>query len=276
MKTRNRHPTVRLAALLALIFSILSWPARAQFTLASLNCLRLASPQTQVGKYQGLKNFFETANPNAPYGVIVLQEVMRNADLGALAPDPPGTYVYNFTEPPLGPGTYKERYAFLVLDNGSLNANLNNLVTTTVQGFSRPPTGIAIRETNGNRCTWVVNYHAVFGRRVQQRLAEAALMPLVFQQFAQAVPNCQRIVIAGDWNLPAASISQQAHINNIQPNIRTSLKRNGDLSEPYDHFVAANGVNLNNVQVSGVQNAQERREWRDNISDHLPITCEVD
>lgn len=275
MKTCDcRSRTVRIAALLALALLTLGGTARAQFSLASLNCLHLGwgSQQNQTAKDIALRNFFTPPNQSPPYDVIVLQEVMSSANrvnVGNVVA--PGIYQVEVTDP-LGPGSYKERYAFLVNRN---NVGLGRGAQSMTPGFSRPPTGIAIME--GGRCTWVINYHAIFGRSKAQRLAEARLIPLVINEFLGKDVRCDRVVIAGDWNLSALEVATSTGLNitRISPILPTSLKRTGELSQPYDHFLAGGRANLSNVQVSGPRNQQLRQQWRQQVSDHLPITCTV-
>ena len=272
MKIHDRRPrTARAAALLVLALSAASGMARAQlFTLSSQNCLHLGwgNPGYQANKNGILQAFF------GGFNVIVLQEVMAQANVGNVTP---GTHVFAVT-PIQGPGTYKEAYAFLVQNT----LNLTPPQITTVGGFSRPPAGVAI--VTGGICTWVVDYHAVYGRSINTRRAEVGLIPQVYAQFAAAPVNgqpCPRVVIAGDWNLAANDPVFQGFINagwniSVTPNAPTTLTRAGGPSQPYDHFLAENGVvTLVAPQVLAPPVPMNTLAWRQQVSDHLGIACAI-
>ena len=252
--------TVALTALLA------ATPARSQLSLASLNCLHLGQgkPAYQLNKEAILKIFLNG------YDVVLLQEVMRQADLADVTPGAYRFLVSNLQ----GKGTYKEAYGFLV--RATLPST--NVYYSDVLGFSRTPAGILV-DSNGVG-TWLINYHAIFGV-IKDRRDEVRLMRQVYQDFQNTQYNGQnfsRAVIGGDWNLGAndqafADLSHGWPIS-VQPNVQTSLKRNGDPSQPYDHFLwDTTAVNVTSPAV--IAPPGPAPGWRQQVSDHLGISCVV-
>ena len=267
-KNDRRIRTARAAALLTLMLFAFSGAARAlQFTLASQNCLRLGQGKkvNQTNKNKILRNLF------AGYDVIVLQEVMAQANLGQVTP---GTHQYIVTKLQ-GPGSYKEAYAFLV--KSSINASPP--YTTKVRGFMRPPAGVLV--TTGGVSTWVVDYHAVHGNRKSLRTAEVKLIPQVHQEFQSLLVNGvkhNRVIFGGDWNLKANDPVFQSFTNvAVQPNKPTSMKRNGAPNHPYDHFLwVPKLLKVTNPDKIPIPNPPgSEKNWRKEVSDHVGIACKV-
>ena len=244
-------------ALAALVVIVAHQSASAQFTVLSQNTLHLGWGKVpyQTNKNAYLFNTVIRTNPNPPvFDVVILQEVMQQANLAALSQQfLPGAYTVVQT-PALGPGNYKETYGFLVrvAAQGYTCCNIipkptgQTYHTYTGGGFSRPPSGVLVQSANNT--TWVINYHAMFGA-VGARRTEVSKVALAVPQF-QALPmgnpanQYPRYVVGGDWNFP---ISDQvfAYINgqlggnlNGQPTGLTSIKPRGvGLSSSYDHFL---------------------------------------
>lgn len=255
-----------LAALLAAPSS-----AAAQFTLGSFNTLHLGQGRApyQVNKEAILRNLF------TPYDVVMLQEVMTQANLANVTP--PGTHFFLAT-PVQGPTTYKEAYAFLV--RNTLTAATPAIITG-VGGYARPPAGVLLNQ-NGTT-TWVVDYHAVYGNSIATRRNEVSRWPAVilgFQALMVGGVTHPRVVMGGDWNLAANDPAFTA-VNPgpflVQPTTRTSLKRNGGLSQPYDHFLwDPNVVTIPVTQVVAPPNPPgSTLGWRQQVSDHLGIAALV-
>ncbi|HEX3553783.1 MAG TPA: hypothetical protein VIA62_11205 [Thermoanaerobaculia bacterium] len=270
MEIRDCRPrtagTAPIAALLVLALLTSSGAAHGDFTLASQNCLHLGwgKQAYQTKKNNLLKHFYK----NVGYDVIVLQEVMRQADIGLMNP---GDYWVTNTIVQ-GASTYKEAYTFLVSKAKftTLRAAPTARISTT-PGFSRPPAGIRIRE--GNSCTWVLAYHAIFGRKAD-RLKEVKKVREVYDEFSKLDRACQHVVIAGDWNLAAKEIEDFFGNMNIDvvPTERTSLNPKGERSEPYDHCLAtAKVINASNVLMPSIGT----KRWRKEVSDHLGIGCRI-
>jgi hypothetical protein len=267
--------TLVAAAIAALVAAALATatPAIADVKLASLNTLHLGQGSTayQDNKQQILAQLFST------FDVIVLQEVMAQADLAQVTP---GSHFF-VTTPLQGPGTYKEAYAFLV--RTGLAVASGAALITPVAGYSRPPAGILVGDAGV--WTWIIDYHAVYGRTIGVRRAEVSRTRAVYQGFQATAVNGQtfaRAVMAGDWNLGAQDRAFQDLARGgwplaVQPMSRTSLKRNGGLSQPYDHFVwDTTALSLGNTQVIAVPNPPgSQLGWRQQVSDHLGISTLV-
>ncbi len=265
MKATLVSLTLALAALLA------PASAAAQLTVGSFNTLHLGQGPVayQTNKQAILKNLF------AGYDVVLLQEVMAQANLGNVTP---GSHFFVATAVQ-GPTTYKEAYAFLV--RTSLSVAGNAAVLTGVGGYARPPAGVLVNQ--GGTWTWFIDYHAVYGRSLSARRNEVSRWPAVYQGFQTLVVNgaqFPRAVMGGDWNLGAGDPAFTA-VNpgtfSVQPTTKTSLKRNGGLSQPYDHFLwDTAAVTVTATQVVAPPNPPgSTLGWRQQISDHLGISAIV-
>ena len=261
-----------LVAALGFLAAGLAASPTAAFSLASQNCLHLGWGQEvpQQNKKDILQKLFTN------FDVVVLQEVMAQANLANVTP---GNHTFIVTAPQ-GPGTYKEAYGFLLRKSLTTASTM----TSTVPGFSRPPVGILLQA--GGNWTWVIDYHAVYGHSIAMRRAEVSRIQLVYQGFQTTVVNGQifpRAVIGGDWNLAANDQTFQNFILggwpiNVQPTNRTSLKRNGGPSQPYDHFLwDPTAVVVTNWTLIPVPDPPgSDLAWREQVSDHLGIACFVD
>jgi hypothetical protein len=279
-------------ALAALLVIVAHQSAFAQFTVLSQNTLHLGWGKAP---YQTNKNaylFNNVIGVPANFDVVILQEVMAQADLAALATQfLPGTYNVVQTAP-LGPGTYKETYGFLVrvAAQGNVCCNITqttngqNYHTYTGAGFSRPPSGVLVQAGVNN--TWVINYHAIFGAVGTRRSEVSKVAPVIlqFQALNMGTANQQypRYIVGGDWNFPA---TDQAFTNikngllgsniMVQPTALTSLKPRGvGLSQSYDHFLwDANLVTCNNPAV--MPDNGSLPTFRLTFSDHLGVRINV-
>lgn len=281
-------------ALAALLVIVAHQNASAQFTVLSQNTLHLgwgAVPyQTNKNNYM----FNNVIGVPANFDVVILQEVMQQANLAALTNQfLPGTHNVVQTAP-LGPGSYKETYGFLVRVPTQANACCNITPTPTGQnshtytgaGFSRPPSGVLVQAPNNT--TWVINYHAIYGS-VPARLAEVSRVAAVILQFqglnmgnpGQPYP---RYVVGGDWNFPAADQAFTNITNGLLPGVNimvlptvlTSIKRGGvGMSQPFDHFLwDANVVTCNGAAVMPVPGGN-LPVFRQTFSDHLGVRINV-
>ena len=280
-------------ALAALLVMVVCQSASAQFTLLSQNTLHLGWGQPA---YQTNKNnymFNNVIGVPANFDVVILQEVMQQANLANITNGfLPGTYNVVQTGP-LGPGNYKETYGFLVRVPAGGNACCTIVPTPTGQnyytyvgaGFSRPPSGVLVRAPNNN-VTWVINYHAMFGAVGVRRTEVSRVGPVIlqFQALNMGNPAQQypRYVVGGDWNFPA---TDQAFTNianalggganvQIQPTGLTSIKPRGvGMSSSYDHFLwDSNIVTCANNAIMPVANLPT---FRTTFSDHVGVRIDV-
>ena len=286
-----RFSRIAVAALLAIAAH---QNVSAQFTVLSQNTLHLGWGKAP---YQLNKNTYLFNQILIPgnFDVVILQEVMQQANLATItAGFMPGTYNVVQTVP-LGPGTYKETYGFLVRVPAGGNACCTIVQTPTGQnshtyiggGFSRPPTGVLVQPPNNN-VTWVINYHAMFGNVGQRRTEVSRVAPAIlqFQALNMGNPAAQypRYVVGGDWNFP---VTDQAFTNiantlggganvQVQPTGLTSIKPRGvGMSSSYDHFLwDSNLVTCANYAVMAVPGGN-LPNFRLTFSDHVGVRIDV-
>lgn len=240
------------------------------FVMISQNTLHYGWGGAKPTKEKALRQQFE----NELADVIVLQEVMNDTRLSKLVPNN-GQYTI-LTSNLKGRGGYLEMYAFII-DDDLEPADLYDY-TDSNNDFSRPPSGVMLQPQSGEP-TWVLDYHAIFGKSIGVRRAEAAAMVDVVRAFEATKVNgikTDRIVIGGDWNLPTTDKGFAA-LKGIgydgAPNVLTSLTPKGQPSSAYDHFFFDSGE----VTVSNEQRITPANKlwWRQNVSDHMGISCEV-
>lgn len=280
------------AALLAagLFMGALAAPraeAQPTFSLLSANCLHLgwSNWPYQRNKYQVLQGVFNG------FDVSILQEVMRQANMTCALPGATVNLNGTCTAPALGNffalvtpvqgrTTYREAYAAIVRNNFVVTGGAIQIYGGPL-AFSRPPGAILLQ--SGLNWTWIANYHAPFGKNLGSQRAETAQMATVansvanyFQTLNVGGQTYTRLVFGGDWNLNA----NDQGFNNLRaanftmgPNVQTSLTPGGGLSQPYDHFAWSNNVVVQNARVTTIPITTG--QWRTQVSDHLPIQCQV-
>jgi hypothetical protein len=276
---RTHSRTRPLAALAALLLA-LALPTEStgkSFEILSQNLLRLGQGDTahKTRKYKYFQNdVFEN------YEVVLMQEVMRQADMNRIDP---GGYSWYMTGLK-GRSTYKEAYGFLIKTpaNGGFNVAGNGWVDydDVNDWFERPPSGILV--LSGDDPIWLVNYHAIFNL-VGPRTVEVGHMANVYSYFhgrSHGGESSNRVVIAGDWNFPAHHRAfnplRQAIGANVQirPNEKSSLNSKGRVTSRYDHFVWE-GNDLHTAEVVDPPIGVNKRTFRERYSDHLGIDAFV-
>ncbi len=245
----------------------------AQTTLASQNTLHLSDSKRGAEKRKFIKA------QDGDYKINLLQEVMKTANLKLVTPGQPGDYLVQDTGLK-GESSYKERYA-IIFDKAYQPANTGGkMVDYPAKGFSRPPSGSMLQV--GTDYIWFVDFHAIFGKNAGLRRAEATKMATVYNWFAARTENGQttdKIVMAGDWNLPAgdtgfASLKALSTTMTILPNLASSLTKNGTPSEAYDHFVWDSAKVSITKATCGILPISKSVAWfRKNVSDHRGVMC---
>lgn len=227
---------------------------------------------------QGLVAPAAGAPPTIPNGVLMLQEVMANANTGLLMA---GAAPYGCaagtcqvqTTTPAQRGWYRETYTFFISNVTQIfNAGPAILPCAgpTCPGFARPPA--ALQLGTANAAYTFVNFHAIWGQSQQQRLNEAAAMG---HFLANTYVQAGAVVIAGgDWNLPAPTVAAQLGVapNCIQPAVLTTVTPTFQLSSSYDHFLFMNGLNcVPNLAITVYPSVPPYQNWRNVVSDHIGI-----
>ncbi|HEY6213481.1 MAG TPA: endonuclease/exonuclease/phosphatase family protein [Vicinamibacterales bacterium] len=242
-------------------------PVSADFTMISQNLWRFGH---RVGATDRDRTFKREVSGG---DVVVVQELMDPIQLGNLNP---GNHVY-LVSALLGRGTYREAYGFLV--RNTLGHGQVVTYADPNDDFEREPSFIEIRPP-GRQTTWVGNVHVIFARRrrIARRQAEVRALPAAINA---ATTNARRVVVGGDWNLPAthaAFDTLRGAGYTISPNDRTTLVIGGRQVSRYDHFASSPAVRVTGqatINPSTLNRALDLPTWRTNISDHLGITCNV-
>lgn len=247
-------------------------PALADFCMLTQNALHLgwgaiAYKDAKRAAFQGIFG---------DYDVVALQEVMDPAEPARLAP-------HGFTatiSAAKGKSSYREHYAMLTRD-AAMRVLEHADYPDAAESFARPPFGVAVEDKDRGRF-WLVAIHAVFGSQgLEPRRQEVSAMAQVVDFYSERLlsdgTRIGRVVVAGDWNLPAtddsfAALEQAIPGTQAAPNLKTSLNMRGEYASPYDHFVW-------NRQVMSVDFAAESREtggfliedYRKSVSDHAGV-----
>jgi hypothetical protein len=273
--------------------------AHAQFTLFSQNALHLGWGKDPY--YTNKNNYLTTCvisigtctgTANTP-DVAIIQEVMNGNEVATLYATP-GTYQVYVSELQ-GHSSYVEAYSFLVRAVTTTNTCCSITRTTgnsvlvkyTGGGFSRPPIGLVVAQAGKE--SWVIDYHAVFGkvpaRRTEVSNIGSAILAFQATQMDATTPHAVKaFVVGGDWNFPhddpafGAIQSKVGVPILIAPTGLTSLKPGGTgLSSAYDHFVWAPSLvtgttpKIWDPPPGGVTLPQ----FRNGFSDHLGISISV-
>lgn len=302
------HGLVQAIAVLAVLAALPS-AARADFVLISQNALHLGYGNSKISNYISKKNdFLQTYFSKAD--VVVIQEVMKPADpLPATAAAPnrftPATYSYwpatasadNW--PNLkGLSKYKEAYA-LLYNPATMNLLCTHPAPATLSGvtFERPPDAYLVQSTTStlpttqqSKPTWIVNFHAVWGNSVGGRVAEAKAVG-VFAMSLRTMqcgtyPKTDRVILAGDWNLPAHQVKDALQSVNafptapltVAPTGETTVNPQGTTASAYDHFVFDGKITAvpGSVKIFDPTTASITLHYfRHNVSDHLGITIKI-
>jgi hypothetical protein len=251
----------------------------ATLAVSSQNCLHLSDSAKGATKRATIKE------QNASYGVNLLQEVMKSADLSQVTPTPTvGSYKVQASELK-GKSSYKEKYA--IIYDATYTAitpdTMENYPSPGAAAYARPPAGSLLKVGTGH--IWFIDFHAIWGKSVGERRSEALAMSKVYNYYVNLTVSSvktDKVVIAGDWNL-APSDSGFADLKKINPGkmlidpaVDTSLTKQGDPSESYDHFVGNTAVvSIGGCALTPLPSGKNTKWWRDNVSDHRGVKCTI-
>ncbi|HET9638390.1 MAG TPA: hypothetical protein VFP12_04210 [Allosphingosinicella sp.] len=280
---------IRRALLAALLLAVpqLAEAVTVTFTVQTQNVLRFGHGRRLATQCTAI----DTLAPQVDF--IVMQEVMaagypceaayNNKGVNGARP-------VNFSYRPSGykgQSSYVEYYGILYRTAAAggrtvtvayLDQNDN---LGTYANFARPPYGARFRVTDtatNQACNvWIVDFHAVFGKTIAGRRAEAEAMETVYNNLRGL--NNGAVLIVGDWNLDAVDdafdwVDSVANQASIDPNVQTSLTRAGLPSSEYDHAVSQKGPPMSVAQITTYP-ASPYVTWRNDVSDHLGVRLNV-
>ena len=259
-----------IKALLLLLLPFFVWAGG--LTIKSWNLLHL-SQKTLLKKDAPFISDYLSRND---FDVLVVEEVVDKKALSILTNK---KVLYSRRT---GRGRYKEYIAFVVgegLEKESLKV-FNYYDTHDT--FERDPAMLAI----GNRFG-VVGVHLLYGKRkhgnvelTEREIRGLANMLRYFSRKSGIPEN--RIVVAGDFNLPASTIqgivgSGQKVLIEEGTTVSTSKKRIA--AHDYDHFVIPGSLRVERAFVDygvlGDKSVEKRKWFRRHVSDHYPISIKV-
>ncbi len=266
------------------------------FKILSQNTYNLGRYENKEKKYEGLKNRIAEAD------MTMLQEVRRTANLSKVLPknykfrykaglqvledEVNGIYDLNLK----GFNTHKEAYVSVYnpervqilcyIDTKAINA-----WRPITGNMARPPDLALVQFTKDQGQTyespiWLMNFHAIFGKRVQGRREEAAAVDqlvaeiqrtqfttgeqdfecVVFQpegdQSVSALGDTTTfpIIVAGDWNLSKDKVVSSApawQARSVLVEGKTTVNKTGCRVSPYDHFATSGTSNEFVVNIFG-------------------------
>lgn len=239
----------------------------ADITIASWNLLHLSAKTLQKKDSQFIAQYLRK------YDLFVIEEVMDKKALNALTTK---KVLYSRRT---GRGRYKEYIAFVVSGN-LLKERLRVFnYYDSHDTFERDPAMLAVGDRFG-----VVGVHLLYGKRkhgnvelTKREIRGLANMRKYFSKKSGIPEN--RIVVAGDFNLPASTIQnivshEQKVLIEEGTTVSTSKKRIA--AHDYDHFVIPHDMRIKKAfvdyEVLGDDRSVKHRTWfRKKVSDHYPI-----
>jgi len=290
--------TCARTARLGLAFAAALLPAVAQaqsFVLMTQNMLRFGHGSRLENQCKAI------AKASLKVDIIVLQEVMTNGypcigtnnnnDV-----DMPVPANFRYVTSPAKGEKYVEYYGILYRYTPRNNIQITNpgnkVVDFQWKEFIRPPYAVFFNvKSKEKTCkVWVVDFHSIFGKKIEERQKEVKEMGKVYTYLMGR--DGGKVIMAGDWNLPTVDLTGFDWVANkpakIDPNVLTSLTRDGTASSAYDHaintFAPSNSPVTINEPSSGwvyvgtstsPPSPSDLAEWRAKVSDHMGVIGDV-
>jgi hypothetical protein len=242
------------------------------FTIKSWNLLHLSQKTLQKKDTQFISKYFGKNN----YDVFVIEEVLDKKALGFLTTK---KVLYSRRS---GRGRYKEYIAFIVSDKYRECDLRIFTYYDTHDTFERDPAMLAIGKSWG-----VVGAHLYHGKRkngnVELTKREIRALANMLKYFSKksGIPK-KRIIIAGDFNLPAYIIRKIIHKTQevlIEEGTTVSTSKRKLAAHDYDHFIIPKelaGKAFVDYEVLGSDKSVKKRKWfRKKVSDHYPIVLHI-
>lgn len=150
--------------------------------------------------------------------------------------------------------------------------------------FERDPSMLAIAKRFG-----VIGVHLYYGKRkngstvLTQKEIRALSNMLKYFSKKSGIPE-DRIVIAGDFNLPGSTIQSiipKEQVVLIEEGTTVSTSKKRIAAHDYDHFIVHKNVRVKQASVDysvlgGDYSVKHRKWFRKKVSDHYPIVSSLD
>ncbi len=235
--------------------------------IVSWNLLHLSSKTLHKKDSQFIRQYLRK------HDLIVVEEVLDKKALSSLTTK---KVLYSRRS---GRKRYKEYIAFIVGGDFSKERLRVFNYYDTHDTFERDPAMHAIGNKFG-----IVGVHLIYGKRKNGRLEltkrEIRGLANILKYFSKKsrVPE-NRIIVAGDFNLPASTIQRIIGSGQkvlIEEGTTVSTSRKRIAAHDYDHFIIPGSLLVERAFVDygvfGNDKSVEKRKWfRKHVSDHYPI-----
>ena len=268
----------RFAFLIVLLSALFPRPVDAQEYIASWNIQNLG--------WNNNKNYVALGVIGAHFDFIAVQEVMNEEGIkgfrNALEAET-GTAWLKTCSHLVGRGSYQEMYCFIWKEDSFTLEGGETVFFDNRDVFAREPYSAVFKSATGFRFV-ATSIHAIYGRNVAQRQAEAQALREYYDWLAQEFPDAP-VFLIGDFNLaptnPAwAPLGEVMHPL-IQEGATTISTIDGRFANLYDNIWVPADQTLPILDFGRLEFPHEilgitHEEARTSVSDHIPVWVKVD
>lgn len=249
--------------------------------IASWNVMRL-------GQDDAARNYVDMARVMSTFDLVALQEVMSEQALlrlvATLEQQHGGDWNAILSHA-IGPGQYKEHYAFVWNEGKVSYVDAAVVYNDTARLFSREPFSARFADKSGNQFI-AANVHVIFGDDVNRRRAEARALAGYWEWLDATWPDTPVKLLMGDFNLTPEDRSLSELAKHARPLITSGAStlslRNGKFTNLYDHIWIDKDASTARVsEKRGVLKytlhmSIDHKDARTTISDHAPVYAVID
>lgn len=246
--------------------------------IAVFNTLRLG---------QSKKDYVRMAKAIENFHIVGLVEVMNKKGVEELADNlhkiSGEKWEYHISPYPVGHSSYKEYYGYIYRKNSVEFLGDKGFYPDVDKKFTRPPYGAEFKMNNF--VFTLVLAHSIFGKQESQRRAEAFNYHRVYDYFKGIDTEQKKIILGGDFNLPAIDEGFEQLTRNhkdsivyaVDYRIKTTIGTKG-FANSYDNIFLSKKLVPEFKGKSGAFDftGGDYKYSREMISDHLPVFIVVE
>lgn len=246
--------------------------------IAVFNTLRLGKSK---------KDYMLMAKAIENFNIVGLIEVMDKKGVEELADNLQKVsgekWEYHISPYPVGHSSYKEYYGYIYKKKSVEFLGEKGYYPDVEKKFTRPPYGAEFKIDKFN-FTFVLA-HSIFGKHESQRRAEAFNYHKVYDYFKGIDENQKKIVLGGDFNLPAVDEGFEQLTRNhkdeivyaVDYRIKTTIGTKG-FANSYDNIFLSKKLVPEFKGKSGAYDftGGDYKYSREMVSDHIPVFIVVE